>query len=72
MFARRNRGYERVSSGGLAIALGLMFASVCIAECLQLSCPAKFVLSMADGDAGRVWVGTEDSGLFCVNPATNQ
>ncbi|HTV46838.1 MAG TPA: two-component regulator propeller domain-containing protein [Phycisphaerae bacterium] len=34
-----------------------------------LQCPASFVVSMARDLQGRIWIGTEDEGVFCFDPS---
>ncbi|MCX6996945.1 MAG: hypothetical protein NTV49_07630, partial [Kiritimatiellaeota bacterium] len=36
------------------------------------SCPAQFVMAMAADALGNIWLGTEDRGVFRVNPATGE
>ena len=36
------------------------------------SCPAQFIMAMANDATGNVWLGTEDRGLFRVDPATGK
>ena len=43
-----------------------------MANAPKKSCPAQFIMAMANDAAGNVWLGTEDRGLFRVNPATGK
>jgi Two component regulator propeller len=36
---------------------------------MNVECPASFVISMARDLQGRIWMGTEDQGVFCFNPS---
>ena len=36
------------------------------------ACPAQFIMAMANDAAGNAWLGTEDRGLFRVDPATGK
>ena len=38
----------------------------------QKPCPAQFVMAMASDDAGHLWLGTEDRGLFRVDLASGK